>query len=281
MSFLDRIGECATAELGRYLAFRVDGVGVGLVGSAFAERLRRFPDVFRVSEEAVDLADDVRGFADRTEAVGGVLRRLAEEGLIAGWRDEGYPVGTSFTEAPLFKMERAAVPLFGVRAYGVHMNGFTRDADGLKMWIGRRSLNKPTGPGKLDQLVAGGQPAGISLRENLTKECREEAGIPPEMSAGAVPVGTVSYCSERLEGLRDDVLFNFDLELPSDFRPHNTDGEIQAFYLWPIDRVIEVVRDTDDFKFNCALVVIDFLIRRGFIQPDHPDYVDLVKGLHA
>ena len=101
------------------------------------------------------------------------------------------------------------------------------------------------------------------------------------MSAGAVPVGTVSYCSERLEGLRDDVLFNFDLELPSDFRPHNTDGEIQAFYLWPIDRVIEVVRDTDDFKFNCALVVIDFLIRRGFIQPDHPDYVDLVKGLHA
>ena len=281
MSFLDRIGECATAELGRYLAFRVDGVRVGLVGSAFAERLRRIPDVFRVSEEAVDLADDVRGFADRTEAVGVALRRLAEEGLIAGWRDEDYPVGTSFTEAPLFRMERAAVPLFGVRAYGVHMNGFTRDADGLKMWIGRRSLDKPTGPGKLDQLVAGGQPAGISLRENLIKECREEAGIPPEMSAGAVPVGTVSYCTERPEGLRDDVLFNFDLKLPSDFRPHNTDGEIQAFYLWPIERVIEAVRDTDDFKFNCALVIIDFLIRRGFIQPDHPEYVDLVKGLHA
>jgi hypothetical protein len=37
----------------------------------------------------------------------------------------------------------------------------------------------------------------------------------------------------------------------------------------------------DDFKFNCALVVIDFLIRHGLIAPDHPDYVALVRGLHG
>ncbi|MCH6589381.1 MAG: DUF4743 domain-containing protein, partial [Proteobacteria bacterium] len=31
----------------------------------------------------------------------------------------------------------------------------------------------------------------------------------------------------------------------------------------------------------CALVVIDFLIRHGFIGPDDPEYVDLVGGLHG
>ena len=77
------------------------------------------------------------------------------------------------------------------------------------------------------------------------------------------------------------MLFDFDLELPADFRPANADGEISDFYLWPMDRVIETVRDTDDFKFNCALVVIDFLIRHGFIGPGDPQYVDLLGGLHG
>jgi hypothetical protein len=97
----------------------------------------------------------------------------------------------------------------------------------------------------------------------------------------ARPVGAVSYCTERSEGLRHDVLFCYDLELPADFVPVNTDGEIAEFYLWPSDRVAETVRDSDDFKFNCALVVIDFLIRHGLIQPDHPDYVALLRGLHG
>ena len=281
MSFLDRVAECRVFDPSRYRPFRVDGAGVGLVAAGFAETLREFADVFRVSDEAVDLADGLDGFDPRTRAVDGVLRRLAGRGAITGWRDEPYPVARSHTHPPLFTMERAAVPLFGVRACGVHMNGFVRDAGGTKMWIGRRSLDKPTGPGKLDQLVAGGQPAGISVRDTLIKECAEEAAIPAGLAARAVPVGGVSYCTERPEGLRRDVLFDFDLELPADFRPANADGEISDFYLWPMERVIETVRDTDDFKFNCALVVIDFLIRHGFIGPGDPEYVDLLGGLHG
>jgi hypothetical protein len=46
--------------------------------------------------------------------------------------------------------------------------------------------------------------------------------------------------------------------------------------------VVETVRDTDDFKFNCALVVIDFLIRHGVVAPDdEPDYLTLVRGLRT
>ena len=59
----------------------------------------------------------------------------------------------------------------------------------------------------------------------------------------------------------------------------NTDGEVEAFYLWPIEQVAERVRGGDTFKFNCSLVIIDFLIRHGVIEPEHPDYLALQSGL--
>ena len=206
---------------------------------------------------------------------------MRAEGLVPGWRDEPYPVAEAYNAPCLLTIERAAVPLFGVRGYGVHMNGYVRRTGEDFMWIGRRSLNKPTGPGKLDQMVAGGQPAGRSLRDNLIKECGEEAGIPPALAAQAKSVGTVSYVIDRSDGLRRDVLFNFDLELPEDFEPENVDGEFEAFYLWPMSEVMARLRDSDDFKFNSGLVVIDFLVRHGYIDSDHRDYVEIVAELHA
>ena len=41
----------------------------------------------------------------------------------------------------------------------------------------------------------------------------------------------------------------------------------------------EIVRDTDEFKPNCNLIVIDFLVRHGRIDPDGPDYLAIVEGL--
>ena len=161
------------------------------------------------------------------------------------------------------------------------MNGFVRAADGLKMWVARRSLSKPTGPGKLDQMVAGGQPADIGLYDNMLKECGEEAGIPLDIARHVRAVGAITHALETDVGFRPDVIFNFDLELPEDFSPVNTDGEVDAFYLWPIKQVMEKVRDSDEFKFNCALVIIDFLVRHGYIAADDPDYSDIVAGLTA
>ena len=167
------------------------------------------------------------------------------------------------------------------QAYVTALNGFVEKDGRLYMWVGKRSLTKQTGPGKLDQMVAGGQPAGISLMDNLIKECAEEAAIPRALAVKAKPIGAVSYTTRRKEGLRRDVLFNYDLAVPADFEPRNTDGEIESFRLYPIDEVAEIVRDTDRFKFNCAVIVIDFLIRHGVIEPDHPDYLAMLKGLHG
>ena len=279
MSFLDRIAECNRWDPSRYRPFFVGGAALGRVRHDFAARLAAYPDVFMVGDDAVTLSPALAGFEERSAAVERVLRALSAEGAIPAWRDEAYPVGRSFTAPPLLKMERAAFPLMGLRAYGVHMNGYVRDGERLLMWIGRRARDKHTYPGMLDNTVAGGQPFGLTLRENLIKECREEAAIPPELAMRAVPVGAITYCAEEEVGLKPDVQFCYDLELPPDFTPRNTDGEIAEFYRWPIEQVAEVVRDTREFKFNCNLVVIDFLIRHGVIPPDHPDYLEIVKGL--
>jgi hypothetical protein len=121
----------------------------------------------------------------------------------------------------------------------------------------------------------------IGLRENMIKEAWEEASIPREMAEQVRAVGAITYALETTTGFRPDIIFNFDLWLPESFSPVNTDGEVEDFYLWPIERVLETVRDTDQFKFNCALVIMDFLIRHDYIAPDDEDYSEIVQGLMA
>lgn len=281
MSFLDRIRDCDNAgALADYLPFAVADTRIGWVHRNFAPQLERFDDVFERTDEGIALSPGLDSYAARTEAVDGPLRTLDREGHFAGWRDESYPVGTGFHHQPFFEMERTAVPRFGVPAYGVHIHGYVREGDDILLWIGKRAMDKPTYPGKLDQMVAGGQPVGLGLMENVIKECGEEAAVPPDLAATARPAGAVSYTHESEDGMKPDVMFIYDLELPRDFVPRNTDGETAEFHLLPALEVMEITADTTDFKFNCAVANIDFFIRHGLLTPENPDYVDITRGLH-
>jgi isopentenyldiphosphate isomerase len=159
------------------------------------------------------------------------------------------------------------------------MTGYVRRKDGLHIWVPRRSRDKPTFPGELDNTVAGGQPAGIRLLDNLVKECAEEAAIPPELARQARAVGYISYWNQSGAQLKPDIMTCFDLELPEDFTPTAHDGEVESFELWPVQRVFETVRDTNRFKYNCNLVLIDFFVRHGLIAADDPDFFAIVGGL--
>ena len=139
-------------------------------------------------------------------------------------------------------------------------------ADGLHVWIARRSRTKHLDPGKLDHVVAGGGPAGLSPAETLVKEAAEEAAVPEALAGTARCVGTVRYAMERPEGLRRDRLHCYDLALPEDFAPRAADGEVESFELWPVGRALEAVRETDDFKFNVNLVLIDLFLRERLID---------------
>ncbi|KAM3910361.1 uncharacterized protein RB166_021035, partial [Leptodactylus fuscus] len=192
-----------------------------------------------------------------------------------------YDVKGLFADPPLLSMERAATPLLGVPRYGVHVNGFLRRGADIFMWIARRSLTKPTYPGKLDHLAAGGISAGSGVWETLLKECMEEACIPESLAATAKPAGTISYAYEKDAALYLECQFVYDLEVPESFQPCVGDGEVQEFYLWPLDQVKDAIA-TQEFKPNCALVILDFLIRKGHIQPDTEKfYTKFVENLHG
>ncbi len=279
MSYLDRIATCRRWDPAAYWPLMIDGRMLGRVSRGVAITLAGFPEVFVVSDAAVALAPGLDDFAARSQAVAGVLLELKGQGEIPHWRGEDYPVVARWGEQPALKIERAAAALLGTRRFGVSVNGLVRDAGGLKMWVAKRAANKQTDPGKLDHLVAGGQPFGLGVGENMIKEAWEEAGIPAELAARAVAVGAVSFRCERPEGLLDEVAFCYDLELPADFVPANTDGEVEAFALWPIHEVLARIRDTEDFSFDVPLAIIDFAIRHGLIGPGDPDYLEIWEGL--
>ena len=279
MSLVDRVRLFRLPDLSELRPFLIEGKRLGWILPPFAERLANFPNVFEVGADAVRLKDRYDSYESRSEALAGVVDALAREGALPKLRNERYPVARSFYDRPFLGLERSAVPSFGTLAYGVHLNGYVGEGRDMKMWIGRRSRHKPTGPLKLDHVVAGGQPIGLSLMENVIKECAEEAAMSAELARRSRPVGFTSYLIRNYEGIRNDVLFCYDIALPESFKPVNTDGEIEEFYLWPIDRVIEVLATTEEFKFNVALVIVDFLVRHGFISPEDPCYPEIVLNL--
>jgi isopentenyldiphosphate isomerase len=281
MSFLDHIRACNRWEPGNFLPFRIGDAAAGQVRRGFVQHLRHWPEIFRVGEDAIDWVYPGTTFEDRSAALAQVLEELDAEGAISHLHGELYPVTTRNRQQAHFLIDRACAPYFGVRAFGQHLNGFVRTREGLKLWVARRSADRRIYPNHLDNLVAGGLPWGVSLEENLRKECREEADMPESLAARAVEVSAVTYCRDSDRGLKPDVIYCYDLELPSDFEPRCNDGEVESFALQPVEQVMETVRTTDAFKLNCNLVIVDFLIRHGLIPQDSPDYLDLIQGLRS
>jgi len=283
LSFSDRITELNTFDLSRYVPFTVEGVRVGSIRRDRISLLAEFPNVLGVEPERVALNDALTSPKARSEAVVGVIRALNERRLIRRLRGESYSVvaleDRSLSTKPLFEIDRAVVPFFGIRAFGVHVNGYVREGGGLSLWVGKRSATAAMHPAKLDNMVAGGQPASLSVFDNMKKEAEEEASIGESLADTAIEAGHISYCIETGEGLGPATMFIYDLELPPDFVPENADGEIDYFELLPMRDVLRLVDDGREFKPNSNLVVLDFALRHRIIGPEHPEYGVLSQGL--
>ncbi|XP_027869460.1 thiamine pyrophosphokinase 2 [Xiphophorus couchianus] len=287
LQLLRRMNNFYSAGSSRSSCFRfeIDGAQVGWIPPHVVSLLTPHADVFLPPQRgAVSLCPSLDCYEKRSEAVNDVLGALRQESSLTclrGWRDERYSVKQRFCDVPLMWMERAATSIFGVKRYGVHINGYTVNGSGeISMWLARRSVTKQTYPGRLDNMAAGGLAADVGIKHTLIKECEEEACIPADIAAKASPVSTVSYTYEDEEGVFPESQFVFDLELPLDFVPCVGDGEVQDFYLLPIEEVKELLA-TDDFKPNSAMVILDFLIRHSLIEPDtKPYYQEFVTGLH-
>jgi 8-oxo-dGTP pyrophosphatase MutT (NUDIX family) len=236
-------------------ALRIEGQVVGWVAPVIRDALAGMDDI-AVAADGLHLLAPA--------ALPAIVERLSER-MIVRLRGEAFDVRASIGGPVLSKIDRGALPGFGVHAVGVHVNGLVRRDGQVHLWVARRAADKQLDPSKLDHIVAGGVSAGMGAQDTLVKEAAEEAGIPSEVAATARACASLAYAMERQEGVRRDHLVCYDLDLPADFVPQPMDGEVAGFELWPIEQVVEVVRETDDFKFNVNLVLIDLFLRNGLI----------------
>jgi 8-oxo-dGTP pyrophosphatase MutT (NUDIX family) len=251
----------------RLLGFRIGAERVGWLRPEAARVLTFFPQLVHFDADGVALSRRLRSPPARSAALATLAEALVRAGLAPRLRGELYDVRAAPGAPVLAQLDRGAVPCFGVRAEGVHVNGLVRRPDGLFLWVGRRARDKAVAPSKLDHIAAGGIPAGLTAEETLIKEAAEEAAIPPELAVQARKVAEIAYAMQVEDGIRVDLLHCFDLDLPADFTPRPNDDEVEEFSLLPVQEVLALVRDTDDFKFNVNLVLIDLFLRERLIDP--------------
>ncbi|CAH8616507.1 unnamed protein product [Dicrocoelium dendriticum] len=242
------------------------------------------------------------------------LRATNSLHALRGWRNEEYGVYVHDRAKALFAIERSASSLLGISRYGCHVNGYfvqrtdpargrgeyaengpsdlngispkfapewTTDPSRVMMWLGVRSLSKPTWPGMLDNMAAGGLTFGLNVMECARKECKEEASIPEALLDKLKPVSRLSYIFEDERRVCPQVEHCFDLEVTHHIVPVGADGEVDSFQLVSVAQVKEVIL-SEQSKSNSALVVLDFLYRHKFIDADSdPRHNDILSLMHV
>ena len=212
-----------------WLALQAGQLDLGWLSPARAERLATLLPDLVATRAALCWPGAVSLLGAQLSAA---AQRMREQGEIRGWRNEAYaceqPVADPCSErgAELFRLERAAFRPFGLMSRAVHINGWLPDG---RMLCGRRALHKATDPGRLDNLAAGGLPAGEDLLDCARRELWEEAGVPLELSAALQPCGALRTRRIEPEGLHDEILHIYALQLPDGFVPANRDGEVSEF----------------------------------------------------
>lgn len=242
------------------LRLRVLALDLGWVEPQTAAFLQSFSSTFTVLDQhlVVQAADPLTAQTVLTDAA----LAMRANGLIKGWRDELYTVlapdsdGTPDFSRPLFQLERGAFRRFGMTSLAVHINGWRADG---KLWIGQRAASKAVDPNRLDNMAAGGMSAGENAFECAVRELWEEAGVPTALASTVLPASEIHTCRNEVDGTHDEILYCYDLAVPDDFIPHNTDGEVAGFQL--LDEPA-IVANLDQFTWDAGLVTADFLLRQ-------------------
>ncbi|KAI6247508.1 hypothetical protein HI914_04092 [Erysiphe necator] len=291
-----------SSALSGYYVLEWGNTAIGYTPKAVVDALTALPksiqDLIHVrvfyNELKLSLFENIPTFEARTAAAAILCdhwRKNRTFKVLEGWRSELYPVYGPGNEL-LWNIERSASALFGIVTYGVHLTAYTRDDNsncGLKFWIPRRSATKQTYSGMLDNSVAGGIATGEEPLDCLVREAAEEAGLEENLVRNnAKAGGTITYTylrDERAGGevglVQPECQFIYDLELPEGVIPKPTDGEVEKFFIWPLEEVQAALMN-GEFKPNCALVLLDFFIRWKILtEENEPNYKEIKRLLHC
>lgn len=247
---------------------------------------------FKVNHEARTIVLDPTDNADLsfsfTDSLTKLVQRIIDEDtfrVIHKTHSEPYPIIGA--NVPV-SMERYASTLFGIISRGAHLTVYTTTAEGIKIWVPRRSAHLFTYPDCLDTTVAGGVAAGEGPFECMVREADEEASLPEELvRKNTKAVGCISYIGlNGVQGggetglINPDIVYVFDLEIEENVTCRQNDSEVKEFYLMTVDEV-KAGLARGEFKTNSALVMIDFFVRHGIItQENEENYAEILARLH-
>ncbi|NHQ88665.1 DUF4743 domain-containing protein [Iodobacter sp. HSC-16F04] len=196
----------------------------------------------QISDDAI-CADPSLSASALESALAQAALQMRDAGWIKGWRNERYTVFASDQAGgldlarPLFELERAAFRRFGLTSRAVHINGY----NSAGLWIAQRASSKAIDPDKLDNLAAGGISAGEKAWDCVIRELAEEAGIPAQLASQAVTSGSLRTTRAEADGWHDEIICTYDLLLPEDFVPINTDGEVAGFQHLGFDQIRSIL----------------------------------------
>lgn len=277
-------------------------ITLGFLLPSVALTLSNLPDWDVDSDASPRLVTLITGDNERTRSAAvakttAAMKATGHWKVLDKWRSELYPIYGPRNEL-LFTIERSASPLFGVVTYGVHMTVYSYTSTSFEegqepemiIWVPRRSSTKQTYPSMLDNTVAGGIAAGEVPFESLVREAMEEASLPePLIRRKAKATGCVTYFhirDSRAGGevglLQPECQYCYDLDLTGEegIECKPNDDEVEGFEILTIEQV-KAALEKEEFKPNCALVMIDFLVRHGFITKENEkNYAEIVARLH-
>ena len=164
-----------------------------------------------------------------------------------------------FCNGRKFIIERKFLAKFGFPAYGVHCNVWSKFKNSTIIHLAKRSCKLKKFPGLFDNLIAGGQPIDLSIKDNFYKEAFEEAGLSQEQSSHAKRSNTVHYQHNENTNFNSAIIFNYHLEKSDDMKFSNQDGEVESFFSIEIEKLYKIL-EKNYLKPNCVIPLIDFFI---------------------
>ena len=253
----------ASARLPFHIADGGQSWLAGSVAWAHLPALARWPLALQLADGALTLSLPP---AERNDFFTQANRRLQQDGLVVGWRDETYPVLAQHDGRLLATVERTASRFWGTTTFGAHCNGYLADASGrpTQLWIARRAYNKPTDPGLLDNLVCGGVPHGETPAACVLREGWEEAGLTGAQMQRLQPGRRFRVARDIPEGFQLEEVSVFDLALPPGLQPVNQDGEVHSVVLLPVAEALARAA-AGEMTVDAALVTLDFALRHRLL----------------
>lgn len=242
----------------------VDGRLAGSVSAEGRQALAAWPELFRLlSNGSVEL---LAAPGQRDAALATVHAVLRKQGLIRAWRDEPFALWNDAGER-VAVIERAASRFWGALTLGAHANGYVASAgDGrpTHLWIARRAWDKPTDPGRLDNMIGAGVPLGQSPLDALRREAWEEAGLRDDDTSALRRGRVIELRCSIPEGWQQEWLYVFDLELPPGLVPRNQDGEVAEHRLMSVSQALSLAA-TGEMTTDASLATLDFALRHGLL----------------